>query len=104
MIFFEDLSPVQTGENDDEDKEEEQEDLGKGFSGGNDKQKQRKKSVVGKIAMSLQASLKQKGGGHLLRILIKYSHHIIEVISKSEEPMHVILLLLMPMQNSKTVT
>jgi hypothetical protein len=41
--FFEDLSPVQTGENDDEDKEEEQEDLGKGFSGGNDKQKQCKR-------------------------------------------------------------
>ncbi len=41
--FFEDLSPVQTGENDDEDKEEEQEDLGKGFSDGNDKQKQHKR-------------------------------------------------------------
>ncbi len=63
-----------------------------------------KESVVRKIAMSLQASLKQKGGGHLLQILIKYSHHIIEVISKSKEPTHVILLLLMPMQDSKTVT
>ena len=42
--FFEDISPVQTGENEDEEKEEEQEDLGKGFNGGNDKQKQRKKT------------------------------------------------------------
>jgi hypothetical protein len=37
MIFFEDISPVQTGENEDEEKEEEQEDLGKGFNGCNDK-------------------------------------------------------------------
>ncbi len=35
--FFEDTSPVQTGENEDEEKEEEQEDLGKGFNDGNDK-------------------------------------------------------------------
>jgi hypothetical protein len=42
--FFEDISPVQTGENEDEEKEEEQEDLGKGFNGGNDKQKQCKRT------------------------------------------------------------
>ncbi len=59
--------------------------------------------VVGMIATSLQPSLKQKGVGHLLRILIKDSHHIIDIISKSKEPTHLLLLLLMPMQDSTTV-
>ena len=36
-VFFGDISPVQTGKNEDGEKEEEQEDLGKGFNGGNDK-------------------------------------------------------------------
>ncbi len=62
-----------------------------------------KERVVGMIAMSLQPSLKQKEGGQLLRILIKDSHHIIDIISKSKEPMHLLLLLLMPMQDSTTV-
>jgi hypothetical protein len=95
---------VQTGENEDEEKEEEQEDLGKGFNGGNDKKNNVRECVVGMIATSLQPSLKQKGGGHLLRILIKDSHHIIDIISKSKEPTHLLLLLLMPMQDSTTVT
>jgi hypothetical protein len=60
--------------------------------------------VVGILSLSLQPSLQQKGRWHLLRILIKDSQYIIEIISNPEEPMHPILLLLMPMQDSETVT
>jgi hypothetical protein len=60
------------------------------------------------VSLSLQSSsLQQKEGRQLLRIMIKDSHHITEMISWTipEEPMHVILLSLkMPMQDSQTVT
>ena len=56
-----------------------------------------KEGVVEILSLSLQPNLQQKGRGHLLQILIKNSHHIIEIISNPEEPMHPILLLLMPM-------
>jgi len=62
--------------------------------------------VVGILTLSLQPSLQQKGRGHLLRLLMKESHHITEIISSTvpEEPMNRILLLIMPMQDSQTVT
>ena len=63
-----------------------------------------KEGMVGMVDMSLQPSLQRKGRRHLLQILIKNSHHIIEIISNPEEPMHPLLLLLMPMQDSETVT
>ncbi len=65
------------------------------------KQNNVNKGVVAILSMmSLQPSLQQKGTGHLLQILIKEGHHITEIISNPEEPMHPILLLLMPMQDS----
>jgi hypothetical protein len=58
------------------------------------------------LSLSLQqsGSLQQKEGGQLLRIMI--SRHITKMISWTipEEPMHVILLLKTPMQDSQTVT
>jgi len=59
------------------------------------------------VSLSLQSSsLQQKEGRQLLRIMIKDSHHITEMISWTmpEEPMHVILILKTPMQDSQTVT
>jgi len=53
--------------------------------------------VGGILTLSLQPSLQQKGGGHLLQLLMKESHHITEMISSTvpEEPMNRILLLIM---------
>jgi hypothetical protein len=60
------------------------------------------------LSLSLQqsSSLQQKEGGQLLRIMIKDSRHITEMISWTmpKEPMHLILLLKVPMQDSQTVT
>jgi hypothetical protein len=85
------MSQVQLGENEDN----------QGFNGDDDEgKKHMNEGVVGILSMmSLQPSLQQKGTGHLLRILIKEGHHTTE-ISNPEEPMHPILLLLMPMQDS----
>jgi hypothetical protein len=86
-------------------KKQEHSDLGEGFNGGKDKGKKHvKEGMVRILSLSLQPRLQQKGRGHLLQILITNSHHIIEIISNPKEPTHPLLLLLMPMQDSETVT
>jgi hypothetical protein len=108
-IFFgtDSMSQVQIGEIQDSEREQENVHLGENFNGGNVMIKGKKhirEGMVRILTLSLQPILQRKGRGHLLQILIKNSHHIIEIISNPEEPTHPLLLLLMPMQDSETVT
>jgi len=78
-----------------------------GFNGGADKQKKqltRRRGRNPHLESTAQPPTKRKRA--LAPIMMKESHHITEMISSTvpEEPMNRILLLIMPVQDSQTVT